>query len=49
MSDPNFVYSTAPQQSMKFGDLMYRAGTIKNTPTSWKDYFFSEVYGLKGS
>ena len=49
MSDPNFVYSTAPQQSMKFAELMYRVGTIKNKPTSWKDYFFPEVYNLKGS
>jgi NitT/TauT family transport system substrate-binding protein len=49
MSDPNFVYSTAPQQSMKFADLMFRAGTIKNKPSSWKDYFFPEVHNLKGS
>lgn len=49
MSDPNFVYSTAPQQSMKFAELMYRAGTIKNKPASWKDYFFPEVQNLKGS
>jgi NitT/TauT family transport system substrate-binding protein len=49
MSDPNFVYSTAPQQSMKFAELMFRVGTIKNKPTSWKDYFFPEVYNLKGS
>jgi len=49
MSDPNFVYSTAPQQSMKFADAMFRGGTIKNKPASWKDYFFPEVYNLKGS
>ncbi|HEV3087657.1 MAG TPA: ABC transporter substrate-binding protein [Candidatus Elarobacter sp.] len=49
MSDPNFVYSTAPQQSMKFAELMYRVGTIKNKPASWKDYFFPEVHNLKGS
>jgi NitT/TauT family transport system substrate-binding protein len=49
MSDPNFVYSTAPQQSMKFAEAMYRGGTIKNKPASWKDYFFPEVYNLKGS
>lgn len=49
MSDPNFVYSTAPQQSMKFAEAMYRGGTIKNKPSSWKDYFFPEVYNLKGS
>ena len=49
MSDPNFVYSTAPQQSLKFAEAMYRGGTIKNKPASWKDYFFPEVYNLKGS
>jgi len=49
MSDPNFVYSTAPQQTMKFADIMYRTGTIKNKPASWKDYFFAEVYNTKGS
>ncbi len=49
MSQPNFVYSTAPQQTLKFGDAMYKAGTIKNKPNSWKDYFFSEVYNTKGS
>jgi len=49
MSDPNFVYSTAPQQSMKFAEAMFRGGTIKNKPASWKDYFFPEVYNLKGS
>ena len=49
MSDPTFVYSMAPQQSLKFAELMYRVGTIKNKPASWKDYFFPEVYGLKGS
>ncbi|HEY4440781.1 MAG TPA: ABC transporter substrate-binding protein [Candidatus Elarobacter sp.] len=49
MSDPNFVYSSAPQQSMKFAEMMYRSGTIKNKPASWKDYFFPEVYNLKGS
>ncbi len=49
MSDPNFVYSTAPQQSMKFAEAMFRGGTIKNKPNSWKDYFFSEVHNLKGS
>jgi NitT/TauT family transport system substrate-binding protein len=49
MSDPNFVYSTAPQQSLKFGEMMFKVGTIKNKPTSWKDYFFPEVYNTKGS
>ena len=49
MSQPNFVYSTAPQRTLQFGEMMYKVGTIKNKPTSWKDYFFPEVYGLKGS
>jgi NitT/TauT family transport system substrate-binding protein len=49
ISQPNFVYSTAPQQSLKFAEMMYKVGTIKNKPTSWKDYFFPEVYNTKGS
>jgi NitT/TauT family transport system substrate-binding protein len=49
MSQPNFVYSTAPQQTLKFAEMMYKVGTIKNKPASWKDYFFSEVYNTKGS
>lgn len=49
MSDPNFVYSTAPLQTLKFADIMYKAGTIKNKPASWHDYFFPEVQNLKGS
>src|ERR1700681_2411419 len=49
MSDPNFVYSTAPQQSFKFAELMFRTGTLKNKAASWKDFFFPEVYNLKGS
>lgn len=49
MSQPNFVYSVAPQQSLKFAEMMYKVGTIKNKPASWKDYFFPEVYNAKGS
>jgi NitT/TauT family transport system substrate-binding protein len=49
ISLPNFVYSPAPLRTMLFADLMYRTGTIKNKPTSWKDYFFPEVQDLKGS
>ena len=49
LSQPNFVYSAAPQQTMKLADLMYRVQTIKNKPASWKDYFFPELHDLKGS
>jgi NitT/TauT family transport system substrate-binding protein len=49
LSDPNFVYSVAPRQSMKLHDSMYKSGVIRKPATSWKDYFFPEVYALQGS
>jgi NitT/TauT family transport system substrate-binding protein len=34
---------------MKYADFMAEVGTLKIKPTSWKDYFFPEIYDLKGS
>jgi NitT/TauT family transport system substrate-binding protein len=49
LASPQFVYSTAPQGTFQLADLMYRLGTIKTRPASWKDYFFSDVHGRAGS
>ncbi len=49
LNDPKFVYSLAPQRSMKLADIMYRTGTIKKKADSWKDYFFAEVQNQPGS
>ena len=49
MNGPNFVYSVAPQRAQKVSETMYRAGSIKMKATSWRDFFFPEVYNDKGS
>jgi NitT/TauT family transport system substrate-binding protein len=38
-----------PENTMKFADFMASVGTLKNKPASWKDYFFPEIHGEKGS
>jgi len=42
-------WTLVPENTMKFADFMAEVGTLKTKPLSWKDYFFPEVYGLKGS
>jgi NitT/TauT family transport system substrate-binding protein len=34
---------------MKFADFMAHVGRLKTKPQSWKDYFFPEAHGMKGS
>ena len=44
-------FSMAPLQTMKYATFLYKIGTIKTLPKSWKDYFFddAEMDGLPGS
>jgi NitT/TauT family transport system substrate-binding protein len=34
---------------MKYADFLYKSGTIKQRPNSWKDLFFPEIHDLSGS
>jgi len=49
ISQPSLVYTTTPLNVAKFSDFMYRTGTIKTKPNSWKDLFFPNVHGKQGS
>ncbi len=49
MNDPQVVFTTTPQNVMKYADFMSRTGAIKVRPDSWKDLFFPNVHGLPGS
>ena len=49
MNDPQIVYTTTPQNVMKYADFMARTGAIKVKPDSWKDLFFPNAHGLPGS
>ena len=42
-------WTLTPEHTMKFADFMAEVGTLKNKATSWKDYFFPEIYDLNGS
>jgi NitT/TauT family transport system substrate-binding protein len=49
MKTPATEYSATPFNTMKFADHMFKVGTLKTKPASWKDYFFPESYALPGS
>jgi len=49
ISDPDNVWTTAPQQSMEFATFMHKVGSIKRLPVSWKDMYMPESHELKGS
>jgi NitT/TauT family transport system substrate-binding protein len=49
MNDPNIVFTTTPQNIMKFAAFMAKTGAIKAKPESWRDFFFPNVYTLPGS
>jgi NitT/TauT family transport system substrate-binding protein len=49
ISQPSLSYTTTPLNTVKFSDFMYKTGTIKTKPNSWKDLFFPNVHGKQGS
>ena len=49
MNDPNIVFTTTPQNIMKFAEFMAKTGAIKAKPESWRDFFFANVQALPGS
>ncbi len=42
LDDPSIVYTTTPQNVMKYVNFMLKIGSIKVKPDSWKDLFFPE-------
>ena len=49
LNDPNSRFSTVPDGTMKYAEFMFRVGTIKAKPATWKDLFFPPIYGVAGS
>jgi NitT/TauT family transport system substrate-binding protein len=49
LSDPHIMFTTTPENVMKYADFMHSIGSIKNRPASWKDMFFPEIHGAPGS
>jgi NitT/TauT family transport system substrate-binding protein len=49
LNDPTIVFTTTPQNMMKFAEFMQKIGAIKAKPESWRDFFFPNVQVLPGS
>ena len=49
LSDPQFIFTVAPQGFMRFAEFMYKTEALKSRPASWKDVFFPEMHGENGS
>ncbi|MEQ9560827.1 MAG: ABC transporter substrate-binding protein [Rhodospirillales bacterium] len=42
-------YSIMPSRTMEFARFMHSIGSIKNMPSSWKDYYWENNHDLSGS
>ena len=49
LDDPLVRFTTTPHKTTTYANFMYRIGSIKVKPKSWKDLFFPEVHNLHGS
>jgi NitT/TauT family transport system substrate-binding protein len=49
VSGPQVHWTMVPENTMKFATFMAKVGRLKAKPASWKDYFFPEIQGEKGS
>lgn len=47
--DPENVFTTVPQNVMKYAEFMHKVGSIREKPASWQDMFFPDVHGVAGS
>ena len=46
---PDMVFSATPTGTLQIAQFMFRTGSIKIEPKSWKDMFFPEIHDLPGS
>ena len=49
LNDPNSKFSTVPDGTMKYAEFMFRVGTIKAKPATWKELFFPAIHAAPGS
>ena len=49
LRDPENVYTTTPQNIMKYVQFMHKVGSIKEMPATWSDMFFPEIHAKPGS
>ena len=49
LRDPENVFTTTPQNVMKYVEFMHHVGAIKEKPAKWSDMFFPEIHAKPGS
>jgi ABC-type nitrate/sulfonate/bicarbonate transport system substrate-binding protein len=49
VAGPQVRWTMTPESTMKYAEFMASVGTLKVKATSWKDYFFPEIYDADGS
>ena len=49
ISNPDNVWTTTPQNAMRYVEFMHKVGTLKKLPGDWRDLFMPEAQGLAGS
>jgi NitT/TauT family transport system substrate-binding protein len=49
LTNPEHVFTIAPQNTMRYAEFMARTGTATAKPDDWKDMFFPELHDLQGS
>jgi NitT/TauT family transport system substrate-binding protein len=49
LNDPDTHYTAVPEGVMKYAQFMHDIGTLKASPTGWKDFFFPPILDRPGS
>jgi NitT/TauT family transport system substrate-binding protein len=49
LDDPAIEFTMTPKGVMRYAEFMHKIGLIKVKPADWKELFFPNVHGLKGS
>ena len=49
LNDPQIEFTQTPKNITRYADFLFRIGTIKYRPASWKELFFPEIHHLSGS
>jgi NitT/TauT family transport system substrate-binding protein len=49
LADPDIVFTTTPENTLRYAEFMHSIGSIENLPVSWRDLFFAEIHDQPGS
>jgi len=49
IDDPHNIFTTTPQNVMRYVNFMHKVHLIQHDPKNWKEMFFSELHNEKGS